>query len=235
MRHEEKFLCSKRQLYLIENRIKNFLDLDASQLCDGYSIRSIYFDTETDRFYEESLQGLQIRDKYRIRIYNQSDSVIKLEKKSTVNQLKKKSTSFLTREIVDRILENKEWHHLYPLSDDTVSDFWRLQRTEMLLPKIVVEYVRKAYVNDVGNVRITMDSDLKASWEAESFFAPDMLKIPILPEDKGILEVKYDGIFPGYLAKIMNLGVLQQISFSKYVLCKNFIINNGREEEGYEF
>lgn len=235
MRHEEKFLCSKRQLYLIENRIKNFLDLDANQLCDDYSIRSIYFDTETDRLYEESLQGLQIRDKYRIRIYNQSDNVIKLEKKSTINQLKKKSTSFLTREIVDRILKNKEWHHLYTLSDDTVSDFWQLQRTEMLLPKIVVEYDRKAYVNDVGNVRITMDSNLKASWEVESFFSPDLLKIPILPKDKGILEVKYDGIFPGYLVKIMNLGVLQQISFSKYVLCRNVILNNGRGEEGYEF
>lgn len=235
MRHEEKFLCSKRQLYLIENRIKNFLNLDANQLCDGYSIRSIYFDTSTDRFYEESLQGLQIRDKYRIRIYNQSDSPIKLEKKSTINHLKKKSTLLLTRDIANRILENKNWYDLYTSNDEVAADFLRLQATELLLPKIVVEYMRKAYVNDIGNVRITMDFNLKTSWEVDNFFASDIITIPVLSEDKGILEVKYDGIFPGYLAKIMNLGVLQPISFSKYVLCRNVIINNGRKEEGYEF
>lgn len=235
MRHEEKFLCSSRQLYLIESRIKNFLKLDENQQGDRYVIRSIYFDTNTDRFYEESLQGLSERDKYRIRIYNLSDSVIKLEKKTTINQLKKKSTSFLRRDEVDNILKNNNRNDLYTANDNVVNGFLKLQTTEMLLPKVVVEYERKAYVNNIGNVRITMDSNLRASWEVDHFFESNLVEIPVLSEDKGILEVKYNEILPGYLVRILNLGFLQQISFSKYVLCRNVIINNGRREEGYEF
>ena len=49
------------------------------------------------------------------------------------------------------------------------------------------------------------------------------------------MEVKFDGILPGYITRILGIGNLQRISFSKYVLCRNLINNNGRLDEVYEY
>ena len=57
----------------------------------------------------------------------------------------------------------------------------------------------------------------------------------ILPSNKNIMEVKFDGILPGYITRILGIGNLQRISFSKYVLCRNLINNNGRLDEVYEY
>ena len=47
---------------------------------DGfYSISSLYFDDMYQTAYQEKLDGVETRKKYRIRIYNNSDSVISLE------------------------------------------------------------------------------------------------------------------------------------------------------------
>ena len=82
-------------------------------------------------------------------------------------------------------------------------------------------------------MRITFDRSIRASKDIEHFFE-DVLTIPILPDQISLMEVKYDGILPGYISRLINTGDLQQISFSKYALCRNIINNNGRIEDTYE-
>ena len=92
MRHEEKYLCSESYLRILESRLQGFLSPDSNQDELGYEIRSLYFDTATERLYEEGLAGLEHRNKYRMRIYNGDSDVIKLEKKTSIRNLKKKDT-----------------------------------------------------------------------------------------------------------------------------------------------
>lgn len=235
MRHEEKFICSEAQLLLIESRIKGLLSTDANQKGSSYTIRSIYFDTYQDRLLKEGLSGLQKRDKFRIRTYHTQDSVIRLEKKTSIGQLKQKVSCMLTQEDVLNILDNPSRPYEFAPQKAPLPEFACLQKAEGLIGKVIVEYDRAAYVGINGNVRVTFDRNISATKDVQSFFDPEMITHPILPPNLGILEVKYDGILPGYLARALALNTLQRVSFSKYALCRNIIENNGRIEEYYEF
>lgn len=81
----------------------------ASQSCqkrvnEGYLIRSLYFDDCYECAYEEKLAGVEARSKYRIRIYNYSDSIIKLECKHKEGQYIHKTSATLTRAEVEQIV-----------------------------------------------------------------------------------------------------------------------------------
>ena len=56
-----------------------------------------------------------------------------------------------------------------------------------------------------------------------------------VPINRKILEVKYDGILPGYISRILNVESLERASYSKYVMSNNVLENNGRIEEVYEY
>lgn len=234
MRHEEKFICSQKELFLLENRIKNLLLVDSHQTGSFYPVRSVYFDTFQDRMLQESLAGLGQRDKFRIRTYGEADSIARLEKKTSIGQLKSKTSCLLSHSHVTEILRGSCCHYF---TEDAApkEEFFYLQKCEGLSPKIIVSYDRAAYVSSVGNVRITFDRNIGASTDVLSFFSPHILTHPVLPHHIGILEVKYDGILPGYLARALSIGKLQRISFSKYGLCRNIMEHNGRIEEYYEF
>ena len=108
MRHEEKYICTESYLRILESRLQSFLSPDSNQDESGYEIRSLYFDTAEDRLYEEGLAGLENRNKYRMRIYNGDSDVIKLEKKTSIRNLKKKDVVQIEKNYVDSILSNNE-------------------------------------------------------------------------------------------------------------------------------
>lgn len=120
-------------------------------------------------------------------------------------------------------------------NDEVIQEVVMLNKTELLRPKVIVEYDRSAYISEIGNVRITFDRDVRASNVIEKFVDERPLFERILPSNKNIMEVKFDGILPGYITRILGIGNLQRISFSKYVLCRNLINNNGRLDEVYEY
>lgn len=238
MRHEEKYLCPEPWLAVLEHRLGGFLQQDKNQKDGSYSIRSLYFDTEEDRLYMESLDGVEKKDKYRLRFYNGSPDLFKLEKKTSVADLKKKLSSVVDCTSVRDILENgfngsKEG--VPYIRDPVLRDFYFQEKSALLRPKIVIDYVRTAFVSEFGNIRITLDRNIRATGRVEAFLDDDTAMLPLLPEDINLLEVKYDGIFPGYLARLLNIGNLERMSFSKYVLCRDMIMNNGRKRGLYEF
>jgi len=234
--HEEKYICSEAYLRVIESRLKDFLEPDYNQGEDGYEIRSLYFDTPSDSLYEESIQGVEDRDKYRIRIYNESGSIIKLEKKTSIRNLKKKRTQLLEFENVNGLIQGKEEFDIFDCEKGTLlEEFVLKQKTALLKPKSIINYKRNAFVSDVGNVRITLDRNISVGSDVEDFFKEDIMLFPILPPNIHLLEVKYDGILPGYLVRLLNIDKLERTSFSKYVLGREVMKNNGRTSGLYEF
>ncbi len=238
MRHEEKYLCPESWLTMIEHRLGEFLKPDENQKEGSYSIRSLYFDTEDDRLYMEGLDGLEKKDKYRLRIYNGSPELIKLEKKTTVIELKKKLSAVVDKSFVRSVLHDdaeNDGTEMPDIENLVLQEFLYLEKSELLRPKIIVDYVRTAFVSEFGDIRITIDRNIRATDRIGDFFEEDIVMLPLLPEDIHLLEVKYNGIFPGYLARLLNIGNLERLSFSKYVLCRDMIMNNGRMRELYEF
>lgn len=230
MRHELKYICSDRQVDEYKKLLSSFLNTDSHQRDEGYNIKSIYFDTANSRMLNETLSGIESRSKYRIRIYNNSNDFIHLEKKISINNLKRKESMRLSNDQFYDILCNK-----YDLKYKLLNEMYVINRTELLEPKIIVQYNRYALVNEFCNIRITFDREISYSNSVYDLFNENLITIPILPHGKNILEIKYDGMLPGYISKLLKSENLQQLAFSKYALCRNASDNNGRMEGTYEY
>ena len=80
-RHEMKIEINASDAAAIRQRLR-FVALSDPHAQNGrYEIRSLYFDTPTNRALYEKLDGINRREKFRIRYYNGDLSLIHLEKK----------------------------------------------------------------------------------------------------------------------------------------------------------
>lgn len=230
MRHEDKYICSGRQLALIRTRLQSVMQIDSHQKGENYRIRSLYLDTASRRFYEESMNGVDNRKKYRIRFYDLNDGLLRIERKDTVGGMKQKINHKTDRDAVEKILAGE----MVLPGDGLLGEIHNLQVAEGLHPAAIIDYIRCAYTYPTGNVRITFDTDLACSGHCEDLFRKDAVLLPLLPQDRCILEVKYDAILPGFISKMLDIGSLERVSFSKYVYAINILNGNGRSETGYE-
>ena len=73
-------------------------------------------------------------------------------------------------------------------------------------------------------MRITFDTNISSSKDFEHFFCRDISKRPIMMTDMLVLEVKYDEYLPNYIEDLLSVETEQRTSFSKYYMCKHFLI-----------
>lgn len=223
-RHEYKFQIDEKDITLLTARIARVMKKDPHVLADGfYHIRSVYFDDFADTCYRQNEAGTDPRAKYRIRIYNGDDSNIKLEKKVKQNGMTRKYAASLSREQADLLLAGKvlsmkqEDFATYP---HLLQEFLVLMQTRHMRPKVLVAYDRIPYVDPKGNVRVTFDKNIAASLDFSHFFEENLIKEPILPKGRHLMEVKYDEFLPGVIKSRLDIGHLRQTTFSKYYLCR---------------
>lgn len=216
-RVEKKYLCTEAQLRILEQRLACLMKPDTHQSGGRYSIRSIYLDTLDDRMYYESEAGLAQRSKYRIRTYNNDPATLHMEIKAKRDGYCRKWQCPLTEEERNGILHGRP--PMAGMAKSTVmARVCRLMLTEGLRPAAVISYERTAYVERAGNVRITFDRNITAGRDFGAFYAEHPAARPILPTGQHILEVKYDEFLPAPIAQVLELGNLQQTTFSKYYL-----------------
>lgn len=221
-RHEIKRLLSPAQRLLLEQRIRAVMPRDIHSGEDGsYSIRSIYFDTVTDRAYMEKEAGISEREKIRIRFYNHQDDLIKLERKEKRGNLIHKESMEISKETADAMMRNDYSSlpdYCSPLSDH----IYGTAHSEGLYPAVVIDYIRMAYVFPVNHVRITFDSALEAARPEIPIWTPEG-GYDVLAENT-ILEIKYDQYLPNHISTLLNSVSAPQMALSKYVLCRNNLL-----------
>ena len=78
-RKELKYYISYNEYLILKNLLKKILSLDKhrSKGKNGYLVRSLYFDTVSNKSFEEKMGGFEIRTKYRLRIYDVHDKLVK--------------------------------------------------------------------------------------------------------------------------------------------------------------
>lgn len=89
---------------------------------------------------------------------------------------------------------------------------------QQLRPKNIVDYWREAYVYHAGNVRITLDYDIRASFNIQDFLMANPVFVPVT--DVYILEVKYDNFLPEIIRGIVSLSSRRSAAFSKYAVTR---------------
>ncbi len=212
-RHELKFLVPELTLEKLKYRLSTVMEMDSHQQGDSYRIRSLYFDDYFDKCLNENLAGTDNRYKYRVRLYDSDTSLVNLEKKYKYRGMTKKLSQPID-------LEKGFYESDGPLSTEL---FMHHVKSGMQ-PKCIVEYDRAAFVEPVGNVRITFDMNLRGSADVERFldFSEDFT-FPVLPAGMHIIEVKYDEVLPRHILQLVDINTLQRQSISKYALVREVV------------
>lgn len=221
-RHELKYYISNTDLPVLKSLLATVMYSDPNQGENGYTITSLYFDTLYNRYYDENNAGINTRDKIRIRKYNHSNDVLKLEIKSKENSLCMKESQIIDTELCKEMMT---FPHIYtePVDDTLYSKVLSINHTNALQPAAIIEYDRYAFVHPIGNVRITFDRNIRASVFTGNFLTEDYQCVPVLSDGTSILEVKYDEILPNYIACYLDHFELNQTAFSKYYLGRQVI------------
>ena len=225
LRHELKFFISPLQYQVLSRTLKATLSPDPNgDENNQYHIRSLYFDTAYDSALYDKINGTANRDKYRIRIYNFSDQMIRLECKSKFRDLISKRSVRITRDLAEQLI-SADPTGLESTASGLVSDTVREMRTNLLHPVVIVDYLREAYLHPAEEVRITFDMQLRSGLNSVDMFNPYLPTVPPFDHDEIILEVKYNQVLPPYIANLLTYALRDgacRSAISKYVYCRRF-------------
>lgn len=225
LRHELKFFISPIQYQVLSRTLKATLSPDPNgDENNQYHIRSLYFDTAYDSALYDKINGTANRNKYRIRIYNFSDQMIRLECKSKFRDLISKRSVRITRDLAEQLI-SADPTGLESTASGLVSDTFREMRTNLLHPVVIVDYLREAYLHPAEEVRITFDMQLRSGLNSVDMFNPYLPTVPPFDHDEIILEVKYNQVLPPYIANLLTYALRDgacRSAISKYVYCRRF-------------
>lgn len=224
LRHELKFFINPIEYGVLSRILDKTLERDPNgDKNNEYHIRSLYFDTIFNDALIDKIDGVKNRDKYRIRIYNLSDSMIRMECKTKVGALISKRSITIPKLLAEQLIA-RDPTGLELTGSGLLRDIYREMRVNLLRPVVLVDYVREAYVHPAEEVRITFDKQLRTGLTSIDLFNP---YVPTLsPFDHGeiILEVKFNQVFPPYLRDLLCTHVhsAQNSAISKYVWCRRY-------------
>ena len=227
-RHEWKYEISVADQMVIRRRLRAVARADPHTVDGVYHIRSLYFDTPEDKALREKIDGVNRRDKFRIRYYNGDASLIHLEKKSKWNGLGSKESALLSVEEARSIVQG-DWDWMPGADRPLVRELYRAMRGERLRPKTIVDYTREPYIYAPGNVRVTFDYDIRTGLSCTDFLNPDCPTVPakdLTARDAGkpfvLMEVKWDAFLPSIIRDAIRTPGRRVGAFSKYAQCRMY-------------
>ena len=217
-RHEWKHEINMADLYAIRARLRVVARGDPHAKDGKYFIRSLYFDNLSDKALREKIDGVDRREKFRIRYYNNDPSLIKLEKKSKVNGLETKYSAPLTTAEVQR-LAGGDFEFLRESPQPLLQEFYCKIRNQGLRPRTIVDYTREPFIYEPGNVRVTFDYDIRTGLSCTDFLNPNCVTIPA-GDPIVIMEVKWDEFLPSIIKSAVQMPGRRVTAFSKYAQCR---------------
>ncbi len=228
LRVEDKYHLPDAQMRLLESRVACLLPQDAVAH-GGYKISSVYFDDLRDSMLNDSLSGNPFREKYRIRIYNDSLETIKLEVKRKWYNRATKLDASITEEEMRRLLRGERIPDGGSLQDARTLFNLAIARRGLRC-RVNVTYDRNAYIFEPGNVRITFDRDIRSSGQCERIGCKNLTWLRPDDERRAVIEVKYDQCIPRFLMQVLESGNMLQTANSKYATCRELLQMGGKRD-----
>jgi len=220
LRHELKYYLNFMQYRILRRKLGVVLKLDSHAGPDGrYHIRSLYFDDFRNTAFFDKMAGVATRKKYRMRIYDFNDGLVKFERKSKFDQYVSKESAVLGREEADRII-NGDVSFLANSDNQLLRCFYLECRRNLLRPVVLVDYLREAYVHPVGNVRVTFDICVCTGLGPVSFFDHNTSTVTVCEEPGVILEVKFGSVLPEVVRGLLSGGIRPRSAIGKFVMCR---------------
>ena len=219
-RHEVKHEISHHDMLILRQRLRAAMKPDPHAADGVYEIRSLYFDSLDDKALREKLDGVNTREKYRIRLYNNDPSAIHLERKFKHGGLGYKTTATLTPEQAQAIADGDvAW--MADSTDEVIRGFYTRIRNEGLKAKVLVDYTREPFVFGPGNVRVTLDHGIRTGLSCTDLLNPACVTVPV-PDSPCILEVKWDNYLPDVIRAAVQLDCRHSVAYSKYAASRMY-------------
>ena len=219
-RHEWKHEISYGDMLVLRQRLSNIMKRDIHAIDGKYLIRSLYFDKASDKALREKVDGVNIREKFRIRYYNNDTSLIHLEKKSKVNGLCLKDSVALSFEQAQAIA-NGDYGWMIDSGVPLIQELYSKMMSQGLSPKTIVDYLREPFVFAPGNVRVTLDYNIRTGMNCTDFLYSNCVTVPA-GDAPIILEVKWDEYLPDIIRDAVQLPNCRVGAFSKYAVCRMY-------------
>ena len=207
---------SKAPLMMMEQMVMLLVFALAAALCLQAFVKSDEMSRRSearDRAVAEAQNAAEL-----IRYYGGDISYICLEKKSKRDGLCGKRSVLLSVQEVQDLLEGAlDWmpESGRPLVQEL---YWKMKASG-LRPRTIVDYTRDAYVFPAGNVRVTLDYNIRTGIGSTDFLHPASVTVPA-GDAPGILEVKWDEFLPDIIRDAVQLPGRHTSAFSKYAACR---------------
>ena len=217
-RHEWKHELSFQDYLILRQRLRAVMEPDPHAVDGRYFIRSLYFDNLDDKALREKIDGVNRREKFRMRYYNGDPSLIHLEKKSKLDGLGTKFSTDLTEAEAQKIVDGElDW--MMDADRPLLRELYVKMRTQGLRPKTIVDYTREPFIYRPGNVRVTLDYDIRSGLGCTDFLNTQAVTVPA-GDAPILLEVKWDAYLPDLIRDIVQLPGRRVSAFSKYAQCR---------------
>lgn len=219
LRHELKHCINASDDLILSSRLRKIFIHDSHADSHGvYRVRSLYFDTPYDKALREKIDGVNGREKFRIRYYNDDTSFIRLEKKVKINGLCAKYSAKITADQVEMILD-ENFGFLVESEHPLFLELYSKMQGQLLRPKTIVCYDREAFLYGPGNVRITLDRNLHSGLSSTDFLNTKLYHADV-SDGFTVLEVKYDEFLPEIVWMAVQLPDRRAGAYSKYAVCR---------------
>lgn len=219
-RFELKYLLTEEQALRVRDFVQCYLDLDeygAAQPHLSYHVHSLYLDSDTLTTYWDTINGDRNRYKLRIRFYSTDPSVpVYFEVKRRANSCILKQRGGVKAWAMPLLLQGylPEEDHLVSKSAKSLvalQNFSRLMQHIQAKPKVHIAYLREAYANEPGTVRVTLDRQVCAEANLTGEVKTEMVTPHYSFQPYVILELKFTDRFPNWFGDLVrHFGVMQR-------------------------
>lgn len=223
LRQEHKYVVSPIQLKQCIFIVKNIMQEDKNNGLDGYMVRSLYFDTADNYDYTTKMDGVDVRRKIRLRIYDTNSEYAKLEMKQKQSFSQMKRTIKIKREDAVQMCKGIYTSLLY-YDDPFALECYSLMSTRGYLPKSIVQYQRSAFLAEGNETRITFDEKLAATESCFDLFAHKLCLYPIMDLYNAVIEVKYNKFLYSYINDLLQGLDKSPEAVSKYCMARKITL-----------
>lgn len=231
-RYENKYMISALTFEKIAGRISDYMSIDKyNRNGRPYSVCNIYYDTEDSQMIRTSLQKPKYKEKLRLRSYGKVDEngevFIEIKKKYD-GLTNKRRSAIILKDAEKFILTGMKPEITAAMNEQVINEITYMLTHKMLRPQVYLSYERFAYFStDNQDVRISFDQNILTRRYDLSLTSEDY-GVPLIDEDKRLMEIKVHGSMPLWLAHILSEYRIYPIGFSKYgTEFENYIHSEG--------
>ena len=219
-RLEKKLLLDEEKLPAFIEGISKYMNPDEFNIGGKpYHISNLYFDNDNDDVIRHSISKPKFKEKLRMRSYGvpNDDTKVFIElKKKTYGVGTKRRAKIKLSDAKKYIETGEHPQNISYLDEQVLREIDYFIETNNVYPKVYISYMRNAYFGKTDKkLRLTIDREIltrryDVSLDLGSYGEP------LLPEGKVLIEIKFEGVVPLWLSRLMDDLNVSFGTFSKY-------------------